>query len=150
MTILKYSICDKTQKLKLIQNSKTQIVTELENSICDKTQKLKWWQNSKINIVTKLKNSNYDNSKTQIVTKLKNQNSYNSETQIVTKLNFFNLWQNSKLKLWQNSNCDKNWWDFSGQLFAISRCFWVVSIPQILEYFLSLQFLFEIFFPHKS
>ena len=61
-------------------------MTELENSNCDKTQKLKLWQNSKIQIVTKLKNSNYDNSKTQIVTKLKNQNSYNSETQIVSKL----------------------------------------------------------------
>ena len=47
MTILKYSICDKTQKLKLIQNSKTQIVTELKNSICDKTR---------TQIVTKLKN----------------------------------------------------------------------------------------------
>ena len=64
-------------------NSKTQIVQKLKFFICDKTQKLKLWQNSKTQILTKLK-----------------------------------LWQNS-----QNSNCDKNWWDFSGQLFAISRCF---------------------------
>ena len=34
----KSSNCDKTQKLKLGQNSKTQIVTKLKNSNCDKTQ----------------------------------------------------------------------------------------------------------------
>ena len=48
--------------------------------------------------------------------------------------------------LWQNSNCDNNWWDFSGQLFAISRCFSLLnrlsnyyrlsyeSFPQFLQY----------------
>ena len=53
----------------------------LKNSNCDETQKLKWEQNSKFQIVT--------NSKTQIMTKLK-------ETQAVRKL-----------KLSQNSNCNK-------------------------------------------
>ena len=40
--------CDKTQKLKFLQNSKKQN--------CDKTQKLKLWQNSTNQIVTKLQN----------------------------------------------------------------------------------------------
>ena len=44
--------CDKTQKLKLCQNSKTQIVTKFKNSKfgqksnCDKTQKFKILPNS--------------------------------------------------------------------------------------------------------
>ena len=41
MTKFKNSNYDQTQKLKLEQNSKTQIVTKLKNSNCDKTQKLK-------------------------------------------------------------------------------------------------------------
>ena len=40
--------------LKLQQNLKTKIVTKLWNSNCDKTQKLKMWKNSKSQIVTKL------------------------------------------------------------------------------------------------
>ena len=92
------SNCEKTQKFKLQQNSKTQIVTKLKNSNCekklknsncdkikikkkinfDKTQKLKLWQNTKTQIVTKLK--------TWILAKLKN--SMCDKTQ--------------KLKLWQN------------------------------------------------
>ena len=52
MTKLKYSNCDKTQELKLLQNSKPQIVNKLKNS------------NRDIQIVEK-------KLKTQIVTKLK-------------------------------------------------------------------------------
>ena len=74
VTKLRNSNCDKTQKLKLWQNSNTQIVTKVENSEteivtklknsnCDKTQKLKFWQNSKTQIVTKLKNSNCEQTK---------------------------------------------------------------------------------------
>ena len=37
----KNSNYDKTQKLKLLQNSKTQLVTKLKNSNWDQTQKLK-------------------------------------------------------------------------------------------------------------
>ena len=62
MTKLKKSNCDKTQKIKLWQNSKNQIVTKLKNQIVT-TQKLKSWQNSKTEIVTKLKNSNGDKTK---------------------------------------------------------------------------------------
>ena len=66
MTKLKNSHCEKTQKLKLWQNSKTQIVA---------TQKLNFWQNSKTQIVTKLKIKLWQCSKTQMVTKLKHSNS---------------------------------------------------------------------------
>ena len=84
---------------------------KLKNSKCSetqKTQKLKLWQNLKPEIVMKLKNSNWDesqkpelwwNSKTQILMKFKKLKLWqNSKTQIVTKL-----------KLWQlkNSKCDK-------------------------------------------
>ena len=55
MTKLNKKNRDKTQKLKLRQNSKTQIGTKLNNSNCDKTKK-------KTKIVTKLKNSNCDNT----------------------------------------------------------------------------------------
>ena len=60
ITKLKNSNCDKTQKLKLWQNSKTWIVTKLKKSNCDKNQKLKWGQNSKTEFATKLKNWNCD------------------------------------------------------------------------------------------
>ena len=50
------------------------IVTKLRNTNCDKAQKLKLWQNSETQITTKLQNSNCDNSKTQIVTKFKKSN----------------------------------------------------------------------------
>ena len=39
---LKSLNCDETQKLKLLGNSKTQIVMKLKNSNSDETQKLKW------------------------------------------------------------------------------------------------------------
>ena len=67
-------------------------MTKLQNSNFYKTQKLKLWQNSKTQIVTKLKKFFLQNSKTQILTKLKNSNSdktkqiklwKNSKTQIV-------------------------------------------------------------------
>ena len=73
----KNSNCDKTQKLKLWQNSQNQIVTTLKNSNFDKktknkiVTKLKLWQNSKCE-EKKLKQLKYD--KTKIVTKLKNSN----------------------------------------------------------------------------
>ena len=74
----KNSNSDKTQKLKLWQNSKTQIGTKLK--------KIKLWQNLICD-----NNSNCD--KTQIVTKLK--------TQILTKL------KNSICDKTLNSNCGK-------------------------------------------
>ena len=55
---LKNSNGDKTQKLKFLWNSKTQIVIQPKNSNCDQTQKLKLWQNSITLIVIKLQNSN--------------------------------------------------------------------------------------------
>ena len=73
MTKVKNSNWDKTQKPKLDQisktqmvrekNSKTQIMTKLKNSNCDQTQTLKLRQNSKNQIVTKLTNSNCDKTK---------------------------------------------------------------------------------------
>ena len=47
------------------------MVTKLKNSNGDKPQKLKMSQNSKSQIVTKLKKKNSGCDKTQIVTKLK-------------------------------------------------------------------------------
>ena len=71
VTKLKNSNYDKSQKTKLWQNSKTQIVskiktqntqnlTKLQNSNCDKTPKINLWQNRKTQIMTKLKNSKCD------------------------------------------------------------------------------------------
>ena len=51
MTKLKNFICDKTQKLKFGQNSKTQIWTKLKKSNCEGKNKL---------IVTKLRSSKCD------------------------------------------------------------------------------------------
>ena len=83
---VKHSNCDKTKKITLWQNSKSQIVTKFKHSYCDKTQKLKVWQNSKTQIVTKFKKSNCDkNQKIKLWQK--------SKTQIVTKP-FLKLWQN--------------------------------------------------------
>ena len=50
----KKSNCDKTKKIKLWQNSKSQIVTKLKNSNYNKTQKLNLWQNSITQITKKL------------------------------------------------------------------------------------------------
>ena len=92
-------------KLKLWQNSKTQIATKLENSNCDKTKKFKLWQNFK-------KNSNIDKTKkNQTVTKLKKKTDLwqNSRTQTVIELKK-KLWQNLKDQIvtkLKNSNCAK-------------------------------------------
>ena len=88
--------CDKTRKLKLCRK---------------KPWKLKLWQNSRTQIVTKLKNWNWDqtqnflicqNLKTQILTKLKKKIVTKLKTQSVTKLKNLNCDKTWKLKLWQN------------------------------------------------
>ena len=82
VTYLKNSTCGKTQKLKLWQNSKSQIaknkneklkfVTKLKTLNIDKTQKPNLWQNLKNSNCDKTQNPNlWHNSKTQLVTKLK-------------------------------------------------------------------------------
>ena len=81
----KKKFCDQNltpEKLKIWQNLKTYIVTQLKNS---KTLKLKCDNTQKIQIVTILKNSNCDN--TRLLTKLKN-------------------WSCEKLT---TSNCYKTW-----------------------------------------
>ena len=55
VTKLKKLNCDKTLKLKLGQNSKTQFGTKLKNTNCYITQNLKLLPNSKTQILTKLK-----------------------------------------------------------------------------------------------
>ena len=92
--------CEETQKLKLWWSSTTPIVMKIINSNCDKTRKLKLGFKKFLNLnfdkIQKLKL--WLNSKTQTVMKLKNSNcDETKKTQMVTKL-----------KLWQNSNWDKN------------------------------------------
>ena len=94
---LKNSTFDKTQKLKMWQNTKTTNVTKLimgQNSECDKTQKLKTWQ---------LKNPNHDkiqnleilpNSNIKNVTYLKNSKCVITQT--------LKMWQNSKSPIVEN------------------------------------------------
>ena len=85
--------CDKTQKPKLWQDSKNQIVKKLKTSNCDKTQEVKLWHNSKIQIMTKLKN--------KIVIKLKNSNCYKTQQ--------LKCWPNLKahiVKKLKNTNFD--------------------------------------------
>ena len=67
---LKNSICEKTQKFKLWQNSRTKMGTKFKNSNCDKAQKLQLWPNSKTQIVAInfLKKCDKTKKKTQIVT----------------------------------------------------------------------------------
>ena len=72
MTKLKNSNCDKTQKLKFLHNSITEINTQKKKKMLKKIQKLKLWQYSETQILTNLKNSNCDQTeKNQIVTKAK-------------------------------------------------------------------------------
>ena len=79
VTKLKNLKYDKTQKLKMRQNSMSQNVTNLKNPKCDcdKTQKVKMWKNSKslrCDKTQKLKmwqNSKCEKLKTQNVTQLK-------------------------------------------------------------------------------
>ena len=109
MTKSRTSNCDKTQQLKLWQNSKTWIMKKLKNSYCYKTQKPKFWQNSKTQILTKLKlwQKNiyiYKGKKTQIVTKtqkLEQNSENNGDKSNCAKLqkNYFEKTQ--KPKLWQ-------------------------------------------------
>ena len=103
---LKISSCDKTQKLKLRQNTNCdkakKLATKLKNSNCNKAKKkIKKWPNFKIKIVTKLKQQ--QNSKAQMATKkLKNSNydklkklklrqNLNSNRDKTQKLKFWNL-----------------------------------------------------------
>ena len=70
---------------------KNQIVTKLKHSNCDKTQKLKLWQNSITKIVTKQKksnsNPNCDKTPHSDCDKSKNTNcDKNQKNQIGTKL----------------------------------------------------------------
>ena len=91
MTNLKNSNGDKTQKLILWKNPRTQIVTKLKKTQIVRTQivtKLKLWHYSNWDKTQILQSSNCDQKKTQIVTKLKNSNS--DKTRIMTNLN---LWQ---------------------------------------------------------
>ena len=115
---LKTQMVTKLKKLKLWQNSKTQIVTKLKNSNCDKTQIVKKNSNCEnTQIMTQLKNSKCD--KTQTMTMLNNSNCVKTKkTQILEKNSNCNKTQTViKLKLWQisksqivtqlkNSNCD--------------------------------------------
>ena len=97
---LKNSYGDNTQKLKLWQNAKTQIVTKLKKNIL--------WQNSKPKNVKKKKVEFWQNlscEKTQIVTKLKLGQKWSCDkTQIGTKLENLNYDKTKK-----NSTCDKTW-----------------------------------------
>ena len=160
---LKNSNCDDTQKLKLLWNSKTQIVMKLENSNCDKTQtqivmnpnnskcdeiqKLKLWQNSncdKFQIVTKLKL--YKNSNCDKTWKLKNSNCEEKNQ----KLKF---WQNSKtwivtkLESWQISSYEEKLilkGSFSKNILTPwqpMRC----SLGSVLQFSRCILFLFEMF-----
>ena len=110
MTKLKNSNFDKTQKLKLWQNSKTQIGIKLCSDSCDssyscdttdsndssdKKNSFTFFFCLKAQIVFKVKNSNFDQTH-------KNRLWQDSKTQIVTKL----LNSNFEKKL-KNSNCDE-------------------------------------------
>ena len=55
MAKLKNSNCDKTQKNKLWQNLKDQIVTKLKNSNCEEKKRRKKCDNSKTHIVMVIK-----------------------------------------------------------------------------------------------
>ena len=79
--MFKKANCDKTEELKLWQNSKTQMVTKLKTLI-----------------VTKLKNSNLD--KTQKLKLLQNSKNSNKNLKIIFKKSWEN---NQKIWLCQNS-----------------------------------------------
>ena len=68
MTKLRNKNTDKTQKLKLGQNSKTQIVTKTQNLIYDKTQNLKMTPNLHTIVKFFLNLNLQQNSRTQILT----------------------------------------------------------------------------------
>ena len=85
-----------------------------KNSNGDKTQKLKLWQNSKTQIVTNSKTQ--IGTELELGQNPKSKERKKLKTQNVTK---FKLWQNSRIKIWwnsklsivtklKNSSCDKN------------------------------------------
>ena len=77
MTNSKFSKSDKTKKIKFTLIKK--------NFNYDPTQKLKLWQNSKTQIMTKLNNSNCDKNRRKL-SQDSHSNCAKTETQIVTKL----------------------------------------------------------------
>ena len=120
-------------------NSKTQNVTKFTNSNCDKTQKLKLWQISKTQIVKKiifklweLQHSNSDKTQTQTVTKLKNSNRDQSQkhkfwqlknsncdkTLIIKNLNFL-----EKKKKWKAQQEKLNQIIFLATIYTSLKCF---------------------------
>ena len=99
------------QKLKMWQNTKSQIVTKLENSKCDFTQKLKLWQNSKTLAMIKLK--------TQTLKKLRKLNP--EKTQFLTKsLLVRTIWYLD------------NGWDIHGAAFCNLAMFGGVGQPVVV------------------
>ena len=115
------------------KNSKTQMVMNFKNSNCGKTQKLKLWEKSKTQMVIKHKLKLWWNSKIQIVTNLENSHCdetqklrqwwnstqigikpkklkllWNSKTQIGMKLKDPNCDETENLKLWCNSKRQRN------------------------------------------
>ena len=107
------------KKLKLLQNTKTKIVTKLKKTrILTILKKFKWdriqlkvWQISKTQTVTKFNNSNCD--KTQQLKLWQN-----SKTQILIKRTFFD-----KSLLLRTTWHFDNRWDVFEQPFMILRCF---------------------------
>ena len=121
---------DKTQKVKLGQNSKTPIVTNLKNSNCDKTwimtnlnfqeeEEKTWkgsfsrsiltpWQPMRWSLGSNLRFSNWDQTqKLKLWWNAKTQILWNSKTQTVMKLKNSNCDESQKLKLLWNSHCDE-------------------------------------------
>ena len=120
MTKLKNSNCDQIKK----------------KTHCDQNQKLKFLQNYKTQIVTKLRNSNFYNSETQIVTKLKKKKIVTKKLKnkivmvvivtvvmVVVRVISFSKNNSKTLHLNISVMC-------SGQLFAISRCFFMASLTE--------------------
>ena len=84
------------------------MLTNKKNINCNKTPKVKLWQNSKTEIMTNLRNSNKkkikniirDKTQTQMVTKLKCQQNSSSNS---NKNQNLNCDKTQKLKCWPNS-----------------------------------------------
>ena len=109
------------------------IVTKLKNSNCDKTQKLKLWPNSKTETETKHKNFKCDEiPKTKFVTKLTKKKLWQNSTQLVTKLKNSYCDKTWKLKLWQK-HLDTLTTDHSqGSFSQFLRCFFFsFKIPDL-------------------
>ena len=135
VTKLKNSKWEKPQHVTKLKNKN---ITKFQNSICDKTYKFKMWQNSKTQNVEKLqnlkcdkteKNSNcIENSFTRIVREKSQKLKLlqNSTTQIVTRLRNSSWKQNFKKNLAKCFLVITTWHlddeMFSRQPFVISRC----------------------------